>query len=595
MKVLLKILIALIIFEIIIGYVFYLGDSTRLTGNYISSTLKALDKITNKTTISSIVPSIVPTYRAVGNVKHSTNQNKIGSSSIYFDGTGHFTRKGNHLISSQTYNTLGKNWTIEGWIYPTSKKARVFYAHGNSNDTDYFVIDYVGENPTVSMRVGGIEQFNLQTSGSPVQINQWNHLAVTRDNGAITIWINGVAEANTNYFDDMPIWRFPGTFGIRKGDDGIYFEVFKGYMDELRVSKIARYFSSPEDSDISNGKSPAFIPSNIAFITDDNTQLLIHSDKVNNSREFIDTSGSQSLDLNCKEKASYSHELEIADTTFYRRAIKFQTNIEFLNTSDFSDKYVIFIAGNSETYGVDQKEQERLHIVLQEKLRNKFKSKEILVVNVASPASLLNDQLKSVAIFSELYNPDLVIFYTGGNEVTMPSIYEDMLSGLNHHIFTVGNTKSLNIENEYWYEFRNDQYQIYQKCLDDKMFLTNFNFQKAHPSIDIQDYIKRGYKKINSYLDSKSIDYIFYIQPFNRKYERDNLDESKPKDFLIKKNILKLQDINILDKRFINLSNQKLNLDFTGLFHTRDSSLIGEKIFNNILREYEQKIINKIN
>lgn len=303
----------------------------------------------------------------------------------------------------------------------------------------------------------------------------------------------------------------------------------------------------------------------------------------------------QSVDINCKEESNYNHVFQIADMKFYRMAPKFQTNIDFLNDTDLTEKYIIFIAGNSEAFGSDQNEQKRIHTTLQEKLKNKFASKDIVVVNISDSGFNLNDQFAAVTFFSKIFKPDLVIFYTGGNELIMTASYEDMIKGysivkifgMTPKRFTQ-NPINLNIENEYWYSFFDKQYIKHNKCLEGKIFLTQHNFQADHASLDIQSYIKRGYNKINSYLNNRNIDFIFYIHPFN-------LAELHMNHADLKKKIIKLQDINIPDKRFINLSNENLNLDFTDAYHTRDSNLMANKIFNDILINYEQKIINKIN
>ena len=46
MKSLIKLLILIVVLEIILGYALYLRDSPRMTGHYISSTLRVLDKLT---------------------------------------------------------------------------------------------------------------------------------------------------------------------------------------------------------------------------------------------------------------------------------------------------------------------------------------------------------------------------------------------------------------------------------------------------------------------------------------------------------------------------------------------------------------------
>jgi hypothetical protein len=279
----------------------------------------------------------------------------------------------------------------------------------------------------------------------------------------------------------------------------------------------------------------------------------------------------------CKDQHNLNRELIISDINFYRRAIKLQTNIDFLNTSDISSKYIIFIAGNSEAYGSSQDMQKRIHVLLQEKLQNKFKSNDFIVLNISDFGHFLNDQFNSIQFFSKIYNPDLVIFYTGGNELSIQNFYEDMLPN-----------QSLNIDNEYWYEFINKK-PIYQECLDDKKFLTHLNFQENHASIDVSRYINDGFFDIQKHFDEINSDFIFYIHPFSA--EKIKL---LPQENSRKKNIFKLQEIEISDERFINLSNENYNLDFTDLFHTKDSNIMSDKILEDILINHEQKIISKI-
>lgn len=301
----------------------------------------------------------------------------------------------------------------------------------------------------------------------------------------------------------------------------------------------------------------------------------------------LDTQTKQ-VETSCKDGDNLNRELIISDMNFYRRAIKLQTNIDFLNTDDISNKYVIFIAGNSEAYGYFQDMQKRIHVLLQEKLQNKFNSNDFIVLNISDFGYFLNDQLNSTKFFSEIYKPDLVIFYTGGNETYIQNYYGDMVS----------ENKSLNIDNEYWYEFiklGNERFaynkSIYHECLDEKKFLTHLNFKENHASLDISRYIKDGFFDIKKHFDETNSDFIFYIHPFSS--EKIQL---LPQEDSIKKKFLELQEVEISDERFINLSKQNFNLDFTyDEFHTRDSNIMADEILGDILINHEQKIISKIN
>ena len=286
-------------------------------------------------------------------------------------------------------------------------------------------------------------------------------------------------------------------------------------------------------------------------------------------------------EANCEEYIYLNRELAIADVNFFRRPIKLQTSIDNLNTTDLSNKYIIFIAGNSEAYGTDQRMQERLHFRLEEKLQNKFKSDNIIVFNLSDYGFFLNDQLHSVKNFSKIYNPDLVIFYTGGNEMNLYNYFKGMV--LNNEI-------SLNLDNEYWYEFFELGFnpaeimnnKIYQKCLNQKIFLTQFNFNEKDDFINVSRYLNNGFIKIKEYFSNINTNFIFYLHPLNKE----KIGQARLKEY---------QDIEIPDKRFFNLSNENFNLDYVDLFHTKNSNIMANKILEDILLNHEQKIINKIN
>ena len=273
----------------------------------------------------------------------------------------------------------------------------------------------------------------------------------------------------------------------------------------------------------------------------------------------------------CGEYNNLNHELNIADMIYGRGAFRLQTSIDNLNTSDFSNKYIIVIAGNSESYGVHQRMQERLHIRLEEKLKNKFKSDNIIVLNLSAFGFFLNDQLHSIQNFSTIYNPDLVIFYTGGNEMRIGNYYEDVLTA----------NYSFNFDNEYWYEFSNNG-KKYTECLNQKNFMTQLNFHKKPDLIDISKYINNGFIKIKKYFSNINTDFFVYLHPLNKEEEE------------VQGIIKEFQDIKIPDNRFLNLSIEYQDLDFKDAFHTADSNTIANKILEDIVLSHEQKIINKI-
>jgi hypothetical protein len=277
-------------------------------------------------------------------------------------------------------------------------------------------------------------------------------------------------------------------------------------------------------------------------------------------------------EANCEEYINLNRALTIADMKYHRGPMKLQASNYNLNISDFSNKYIVVIVGNSEAFGSSQKMQEKLHSKLEEKLKNKFKSDDIIVFNLSDYGFFLNDQLHSIQNFSNIYNPDLVIFYTGGNEMRLHRYVKNMVSEGYY----------LNLDNGYWYQFLEDN-KIYQKCLNNKIFLTQLNFNKKYDSIDISKYINNGFLKIKKYFSNINTNFIVYLHPLNKEDEE------------VQEMMKEFQDIKILDKRFFNLSNEDLNLEFDDAFHTYDSNIMANKILEDIVLNHEQKIINKIN
>lgn len=298
-------------------------------------------------------------------------------------------------------------------------------------------------------------------------------------------------------------------------------------------------------------------------------------------RFTVNKESKNSSELECKEDLEKNNLFQVAGLNFYRRGIKFQTNINFLNTTDLSNKYIILISGNSETLGFYQDEQERIHTLLQEKLKKEFITKDIFVINISNYGQFINDHLNATISFSEIYNPDLVIFYTGGNEVKIQDYFKDMTNF----------KESMNMENSYWYSSPKDKYidkkktNTHENCLDRNIFLTKDNFNSEHNSLDIQSYITKEFNKILKTLNSKNIDFIFYIHPFNKKIIGDEI---------LKSNVKKIRNMNIPNNNFKNFSNKNYDLDFVDNYHTRNSNFMANEIFNDILKKYGKKINHKI-
>ena len=199
---------------------------------------------------------------ALGNIQHSTAQSKIGSSSILFDGTGDLLEVGG---SSNWYDfgADGNPWTMEAYIRfdTVSITQKIFW-----QDNTFIGISYVtGSGIKVQLNNGGI---NFTASWSP-SINTWYHFAVVREtNNTTTVYIDGTSIGSGTISGGSG-----ASYKVEIGAQSPSTDEFDGYMDEIRISSVARFTSS-------------FTPTTTEYTADEDTLALIHSNTTNGSTVF---------------------------------------------------------------------------------------------------------------------------------------------------------------------------------------------------------------------------------------------------------------------------------------------------------------------
>jgi hypothetical protein len=209
----------------------------------------------------------------VGNAKHSTTQNKIGATSISFDGNGDRL----DIPASTLMETA--SGTIECWVYMNA------LADGSQLYYNPPIYNKGGVYQALTVRANGKVTSHLYTgsvneliSANAISTGEWVHLAVTWNDAGRKIWINGVLNGTSSTsLTAMDAGGNNATFHIGEGTSDSHTGL-NAYVDELRVSKTDRYTSN-------------FTPYTAALTEDSNTTLLIHSDTDNNSTTFTDSSG----------------------------------------------------------------------------------------------------------------------------------------------------------------------------------------------------------------------------------------------------------------------------------------------------------------
>lgn len=168
-----------------------------------------------------------------GTVAYSSSVKKFGSHSLYPNG-GYMSR------SSSAYNWGTGDFTVEAWVYPTASTGiyGIYATSGGADANPKFVVHLDALQPKVHIsNLSGITNAWL-SAGTTVPLNQWSHIALVRAGGTASWYINGTRTATASESANITFSGKPTYIGY--GGEP-YFASFAGYIDELRLSSIARY------------------------------------------------------------------------------------------------------------------------------------------------------------------------------------------------------------------------------------------------------------------------------------------------------------------------------------------------------------------
>lgn len=177
-----------------------------------------------------------------GSVKISTNESKFGGASAFFDGGAGLT-----FGSGIEFNMSG-NLTVECFFRPTSYAFNSPQAllHG-----DKFLSASVDENGWGIYSDQGVISVQHKVGGSPVEIlrsnitlplNSWSHVAWVRNGLTNSLYINGTRRSQSTSPNPAPTYHDTKLdIGTRISTESLDHRNIYGYIDEVRVSKLARY------------------------------------------------------------------------------------------------------------------------------------------------------------------------------------------------------------------------------------------------------------------------------------------------------------------------------------------------------------------
>ena len=263
-------------------YTFYSGTGniwfkqSGTTDPYFNSTslLLHMDGANTSTNFVDSGPNALTVTAA--NATISTTQGKYGGSSGSFTGTA-----SNLVVSSSTLFDFGSgDFTIECWIY---------WLGGGGSPGTIFTTAFPTDNQGVFIGLlstgafnylagNGTWAFNSTTTSNSLSANQWYHIAYVRSGSTFTVYVNGVASGSSTSSSALSNSNNQALIGGRN----VFGQYFRGYIDDFRVTKYARYTSAftPPTQALPNIYMPfTSLPvSNAALWIDASQQTSVYSD-----------------------------------------------------------------------------------------------------------------------------------------------------------------------------------------------------------------------------------------------------------------------------------------------------------------------------
>ena len=173
----------------------------------------------------------------VANSKISTAQKKIGTSSLYVDGTD------DYVSFPSTFDTdsigLG-DFTVECWVrcLGSTYDKGIWDNHTSSSSSDGLTLTRITEQ---QFRLFGTGE--LIRSGNFTITNTWVNVTVVRSSGTLNLFVNGVSQGTTSFTTNLnSVADFVIGGGRYSGAPGT--GSINAYIDEFRISHSARYTSN---------------------------------------------------------------------------------------------------------------------------------------------------------------------------------------------------------------------------------------------------------------------------------------------------------------------------------------------------------------
>lgn len=212
-----------------------LADRMRMKrpaiGDPLWSTVKSLLHANGSSGSTAFTDATGLSWTAGGNAQISTAQSVFGGASASFDGAGDYIGASNPVLYS-------RDFTVEGRfrVNAINKSQIIFTTYNGASQANTIVIQFDSSN--VLLCSNGLVNAAGTTT---LSANTWYAFAAVYVHATTTlrIYLNGVLELTLV----QPITNGAATmyYGGSPGDANIGTRWFDGYLDELRISWVARY------------------------------------------------------------------------------------------------------------------------------------------------------------------------------------------------------------------------------------------------------------------------------------------------------------------------------------------------------------------
>jgi Concanavalin A-like lectin/glucanases superfamily/Glycine rich protein len=177
-----------------------------------------------------------------------TNTGSVGYSATAEFGTYSFNFSGANYINTPTNSTFTfgtNNFTIEFWLYPTTTQPTQLrlFTNWTGVSSGWWVIGNNGGG-YLGFACYAINSGNTWALPSTtIALNTWTHYAFVRNGNNMTIYVNGIGNTTTNYFNSTNLDLATNCINIGwSAHSGVGDGYYTGYLDEVRITNtVARY------------------------------------------------------------------------------------------------------------------------------------------------------------------------------------------------------------------------------------------------------------------------------------------------------------------------------------------------------------------